>query len=172
MNKHDPLLHRVLKIFFLGKVDLMCSFKIFWFIWLHWVCIAVFGLSLVVTSGGYSSLQCEDFSLWQLFLLWGTGSRHMCFSNCSPQTFVHGLQSVGSVVAHGWVDPWHVESSQTGAEPMSPALGASLVAQLSSVKYPSAMWETWVQFLGWEDPMEKGKATHSSSLAWRIPWTV
>ena len=101
MNKHDPLLHRVLKIFFLGKVDLMCSFKIFWFIWLHWVCIAVFGLSLVVTSGGYSSLQCEDFSLWQLFLLWGTGSRHMCFSNCSPQTFVYGLQSVGLVVAHG-----------------------------------------------------------------------
>ena len=47
---------------------------------------------------------------------------------------------------------------------------ASLVAQL--VKNPPAMWETWVQFLGWEDPLEKGKATHSSILAWRIPWTV
>ena len=35
-----------------------------------------------------------------------------------------------------------------------------------------AMWETWVQSLGWEDPLEKGKATHSSILAWRIPWTV
>ena len=34
------------------------------------------------------------------------------------------------------------------------------------------MWETWVQSLGWEDPLEKGKATHSSILAWRIPWTV
>ena len=34
------------------------------------------------------------------------------------------------------------------------------------------MWETWVGSLGWEDPLEKGKATHSSSLAWRIPWTV
>ena len=33
------------------------------------------------------------------------------------------------------------------------------------------MWETWVQPLGWEDPLEKGKATHSSILAWRIPWT-
>ena len=32
------------------------------------------------------------------------------------------------------------------------------------------MWETWVQSLGWEDPLEKGKATHSSILAWRIPW--
>ena len=34
------------------------------------------------------------------------------------------------------------------------------------------MWETWVQSLGWEDPLEKGKATHSSILAWRIPWTI
>ena len=32
------------------------------------------------------------------------------------------------------------------------------------------MWETWVQSLGWEDPLEKGMATHSSTLAWRIPW--
>ena len=34
-----------------------------------------------------------------------------------------------------------------------------------------AMWETWVRSLGWEDPLEKGMATHSSILAWRIPWT-
>ena len=47
---------------------------------------------------------------------------------------------------------------------------ASLVAQL--VKNPPAMWETWVQSLGWEDPLEKGKTTHSSILAWRILWTV
>ena len=48
--------------------------------------------------------------------------------------------------------------------------GASLVAQL--VKNPPAMWETWVRSLGWEDPLEKGKATHSSILAWRTPRTV
>ena len=47
---------------------------------------------------------------------------------------------------------------------------AFLVAQL--VKNPLAMWETWVQSLGWEDPLEKGKATHSSILAWRIPWII
>ena len=47
---------------------------------------------------------------------------------------------------------------------------ASLVAQM--VKNLSAMWETWVGFLGWEDPPEKGKATHCSILAWRIPWTL
>ena len=34
------------------------------------------------------------------------------------------------------------------------------------------MWETWIRSLGWEDPLEKGKATHSSILAQRIPWTV
>ena len=45
----------------------------------------------------------------------------------------------------------------------------SLVARL--VKNPLAMQETWVLSLGWEDPLEKGKATHSSILAWRIPWT-
>ena len=39
------------------------------------------------------------------------------------------------------------------------------------VKNPPAMWETSVQSLGWEDPLEKQKATHSSILAWRIPWT-
>ena len=43
----------------------------------------------------------------------------------------------------------------------------SLAAQL--VKNLPAMWETWVWSLGWEDPLEKGKATHSSILAWRIP---
>ena len=48
--------------------------------------------------------------------------------------------------------------------------GVSLVAQL--VKHLPAMQETWVQSLGWEDPLEKGKAIHSHSLAWRIPWTV
>ena len=46
---------------------------------------------------------------------------------------------------------------------------ASLVFQL--VKNLPGMWENWVQFLGWEDPLEKGKVTHSSILAWRIPWT-
>ena len=44
------------------------------------------------------------------------------------------------------------------------------MAQL--VKNPPAVWETWVQSLGWEDHPEKGMATHSSILAWRIPWTV
>ena len=49
-------------------------------------------------------------------------------------------------------------------------LRTSLVAQVG--KNLPAMQETWVRSLGWEDPPEKGKATHSSILAWRDPWTV
>ena len=51
----------------------------------------------------------------------------------------------------------------------SKVLRASLVAQ--TVKNLPAVQKTWVQSLGWEDPLEKGTATHSSMLAWRIPWT-
>ena len=47
---------------------------------------------------------------------------------------------------------------------------ASLVAQL--VKDLPAMWETWVQSLDWEDPLEEEKATHSRILPWSIPWTI
>ena len=47
--------------------------------------------------------------------------------------------------------------------------GASLIAQ--SVKNLPAMQETWVLFLGWEDPLEKEMTIHSSILAWKIPWT-
>ena len=47
---------------------------------------------------------------------------------------------------------------------------ASLVTQL--VKNSPAMQETWVRSMGWEDPLEKGTATHSSILTWRIPWTL
>ena len=46
----------------------------------------------------------------------------------------------------------------------------TLLYTAQMVKNPPAMQETWVQFLGWEDPQEKGMATHCSILAWRIPW--
>ena len=53
--------------------------------------------------------------------------------------------------------------------PRYPIWGASLVVQ--TVKNLPAMQETWVRSLGREDPLEKGMATHSSTLAWKIPWT-
>ena len=59
----------------------------------------------------------------------------------------------------GWEEPYPLQY-----------FGASLVAH--QVKNLPAMWEIWVQSRGWEDPLEKGKATHSSVLAWRIPRTV
>ena len=49
---------------------------------------------------------------------------------------------------------------------LTQGLMGSLVAQ--SVKNPPAMWETWVRSLGWEDPLEEGRATHPSILAWRM----
>ena len=64
----------------------------------------------------------------------------------------------------GWEDP----AGEGTGYPLQYSW-ASLVAQL--VKNPPAMQETWVQSLGWEDPLVKGMATHSSILAWRIPWT-
>ena len=65
------------------------------------------------------------------------------------------------------------ESGRSPGEGIGYALQYSwtyLVVQL--VKNPPAMQETWIQFLGWEDPLEKGKATPSNVLAWRIPWTI
>ena len=72
----------------------------------------------------------------------------------------------------GWYS-WTCLQSSIGDADISNKHGqawASFVAQL--VKNPPAMRETWVWSLGWEDPLEKAKATHSSILAWRIPWAV
>ena len=62
--------------------------------------------------------------------------------------------------------PWNTRNLQKTL--MLSRSRASLVAQL--VKNLPVMQETWVQSLGWDDPLEKGKAIHSSILAWKIPW--
>ena len=73
-----------------------------------------------------------------------------------------------------WALMWEALAGREIVPPWLPCLlpygWASLVAQL--VKNLPAMQGTWVWSLGWEDPLEKGKATHSCILAWRIPWTV
>ena len=58
---------------------------LFIYFWLCWVFIAVYGLSLVVASGGYSSLRCAGFSLWWLLLLQSMGSRRVGFSSCGTR---------------------------------------------------------------------------------------
>ena len=60
-----------------------------------------------------------------------------------------------------------LEVKTTTIRQLLPQIWASLVAE--TVKNPPAMWETWVQSLDGEDPLEEGKASHSSILAWRIP---
>ena len=62
-----------------------------------------------------------------------------------------------------------VAKSQTGLSDFTLNYGGLLVAQ--RVKHLPAMQETWVQSLGQEDPLEKEMANHSSTLAWKIPWT-
>ena len=72
-----------------------------------------------------------------------------------------GLQSMGSQrVGHDWATDTYLTRSSSHS---------SLVAQ--RVKHLPAMQETWVRSLGQEDPLEKEMATHSSTLAWKIPWT-
>ena len=78
-----------------------------------------------------------------------------------------------SYVEYGHIGNWFSTPRATPStvffKAMSLVERVSLVAQL--VKDPHAMWKTSVQSLGWEDSLEKGKATHSSILAWRILWT-
>ena len=66
------------------------------FFWLHWVFIAVHGLSLVVASRGYSWLQCVGFSLRWLLLLRSTGSRRVGFSSCGSRALECRLSSCGT----------------------------------------------------------------------------
>ena len=87
-----------------------------------------------------------------LLLLWGfpgssVGKESTC--NADPGSIAGSGRSPGEGIGYPLQYSW-----------------ASLMAQL--VKNPPAMWKTWVRFLGWEDTLEKGKATHCSILAWRI----
>ena len=72
--------------------------------------------------------------------------------------------------AHSSILAWRIPRTVEGIGYPFQYSWASPVAQL--VKYLPAVWDTWVESLGWEDPLEKGKGTHSSILAWRIPRTV
>ena len=80
-----------------------------------------------------------------------------------------GKESACNAGDPGWIPGWGRSSGEGRGYPLQSSW-ASLVAQL--VQNPPVMWETWVRSLGWEDPLEDGKATHSSIMAWRFPWTV
>ena len=80
-----------------------------------------------------------------------------------------GKESACNVEDPGSIPGWGRSTGEGLGYPLQYSW-ASLVAQL--VNNPPAVQETWVWSLAWEDPLEKGKATHSSILAGRIPWTV
>ena len=106
-------------------------FILFIYFWLRWVFVAVCGLSLVVASGGYSSLRCAGFSLWWLLLLWSTGSRCADFSSCG--TWAQQLWLMGSraqaqqLWCMGLVALWHVGSSRTRAQTCVSCLGRQIL---------------------------------------------
>ena len=106
------------------------------------------------TSPGEGTSNPLQYSLWENPFDRGTW----------PVT-VHGVTKDGTRIIN-WA---HTHAHKIIPVKIS-VYGASLVAQL--VKNPPATWETWVRSLGWEETLQKGKATHSSILAWRIPWTL
>ena len=92
---------------------------------------------------------------------WVRNKPLLCFTLRFGQLFLLGAS---------WTYPdWYRRISQHLWSQFEDQLLVSLVAQM--VKNLPAMHETWVQSLAWEDPLEKGMATHSSILPWRIPWT-
>ena len=101
------------------------------------------------------------FYIWFInTILWG----NLGFSDSSV-----GKESTCNAGEAGLIPGWGRSAGEGIGYPLQFSW-ASLVVQL--VKNPPAMQETWVWSLGWEDSLEKEKTTHSSILAWRIPWTV
>ena len=95
-----------------------------------------------------------------------SGVRRKWFSKCLGMGAAKaGRSEVDHFLWKEYGSPRHRSRGSTGTPLLSPSLEAQKVKNLP------AMRETWVQSLGWEDSLEQGTATHSSILAWRIPWT-
>ena len=120
------------------------------------------------------NFDCVDYNkLWKILQEMGIPDHQTCLL----RTLYAGQEATGRT-GHGTTDWFQTVKGARQGCILSPYLfnlyteyiRSFLIAQL--VKNLLAMWETWVQFLGWEDPLKKGMATHSSILAWRILWTV
>ena len=104
--------------------------------------------------------ECTDILIYyQLCYLWGASLVAQLVKNlpAMQEILVHLLPGSGRSTGEGIGYPLQYS-------------GAFLVAQL--IKNLPEMWETWVRSLSWEDPLDKGTATHSSILVWRIPLTI
>ena len=120
------------------------------------------------TSAKKAYLEINSFtlSMYIVYIYTHTytfNSRHNTYSLWQSQldTLVQS-HSTGVAIVHRDASPSRLFSMH-----IQTRMRASLIAEL--VKNLPVMQETWVQFLGWEDPLERGKATHFSILAWRIP---
>ena len=96
--------------------------------------------------------------------------KQCCYKHCKGFPRISGSKESGCDAGDYSSIPGLGKSTRKGMGYAFRSFWAPLVAQL--VKNPPAMWETWVQSLGWENPLEEGMAIHSSLLAWRIPWSV
>ena len=104
-------------------------------------------------GGGGADCQIHRFMIYvMLFTVSSVGKESTCNAG-DPGSIPGSGRSAGEGVGYPFQYSW-----------------VSLLAQL--VKNLPAMRETWIQSLSWEDPLEKGIVTHSSILAWRIPWTI
>ena len=115
---HDFFFHKFIYLF------------IYFYFWLHWVFVAVRGLSLVVARGGYSSLRWAGFSLWWLLLLQSRGSRCVGFSSCG--TWAQKLWRTGLVA------PRHMGSSRTRARTRVPCIGRRILNHCATREVPIA----------------------------------
>ena len=113
------------------------TFIIYLSYWLSWVFVAVFGLSLVVVSRGYSFLQCTGFSLQRLLLFQNTGSRHTSFSSCASglrscdwKALEHGISSCGAS-AQLLQSTWNLPGP--GIEPVAPELAGGFSPGKSNI---------------------------------------
>ena len=114
-------------------------FYLFIYFWLCWVFVAVHGLSLVVASGGYSSLHCAGFSLQWLLLLQSTGSSCMGFSSCGSWALECRLSSCGAraqLVCGMWDLPG------PGLKPVYPALAGRFLTTAPPWKPPCFLKDT------------------------------
>ena len=127
--------HKILFFFFFNK------FIYLFYFWLLRVFVAARGLSLVVASGGYSSLWCAGFSLQWLLLLRSTGSRRMGFSSCGAQAqllWLAGSKAQAQYLWHtGLVAPQHVGSSRIRAQTRVPCIGRRILNHCAIREVPT-----------------------------------
>ena len=118
---------------------------------MHWVFVALCRLSLVVASGGYSSLWYVGFSLWWLFLWQSTGSRHVGFGNYSTQAqqlwFVGPGARAQQLQHRGLVTLWHVKSSLTRGGTCVPCIGRRILICQATREAPLPHFLSLIFFL-------------------------